>query len=77
MPWLILLAKSGRYTPVRVGGAAFAGVSSLAWALERVTGVPNAVSQLLEELMGAAPAMLAGLALLAILAAATRAPEPA
>jgi len=76
-PWLILLARSGRYTPVRVAGAAFAGVASLAWALERVTGVPNPVSAMLSGLLAAAPWLLAGLALLAIVAVAIQKPKAA
>ena len=70
-PWLILLAKSGRYTPVRVAGAAFAAVASLAWALERVSGQPNIVSASLEGLLAVAPWMLVALALLALFAIST------
>ena len=71
-PWLILMARSGRYTPVRVTGALFAGVASLAWAVERVSGEPNAISGSLEGLLGVAPYGLAGVALLAIAATAAR-----
>ena len=71
-PWLILLARSGRYTPVRVGGAAFAAVASLAWALERVIGQSNFVSGPLEGLLGTAPWLLGGVALLALVSTWTR-----
>lgn len=76
-PWLILLAKSGRYTPVRIAGAAFAAVASLAWALERVSGQTNPVSSLLEGLLAIAPWMLVALALLAVAAISVRKPNEA
>lgn len=76
-PWLILLARAGRYTPVRLAGAAFAGLASLAWALERVTGASNTGSALLEDLPAAVPYLLGGVALLAILSTIARAPDPA
>lgn len=66
VPWLILLARSGRYTPVRVAGAAFAGVASLAWVLERVTDRPNPISASLEGLLATCPWLLVMLALLAL-----------
>lgn len=68
VPWLVLLAKAGRYTPVRLAGAGFAAVAALAWMGERISGTPNPVSQLLEGLMDTAPGLvivLAGLALVA------------
>lgn len=74
-PWLIMLAKSGRYTPVRLAGAAFAAVASLAWALERISGQANAVSASLEGLLAIAPWILGVLALLAILAISIRRDE--
>lgn len=66
VPWLMLLAWSGRYTPVRLAGALFAAIASLAWALERVTGTANPVSASLEGLRGAAPWIVVGLAVIAI-----------
>ena len=66
VPWLMLLAWSGRYTPVRLAGALCAAIASLAWALERVTGSANPVSASLEGLRGAAPWIVLGLAVIAI-----------
>ena len=70
VPWLMLLAWSGRYTPVRLIGALLAAVASLGWALERLTGASNPVSAHLEGLRAAAPWILAVLAILAVLLAA-------
>ncbi|MEG3166239.1 HupE/UreJ family protein [Sphingomonas sp. PB2P19] len=66
VPWLMLLAWSGRYRPVRLAGALFAGVAALAWALERLTGVANPISAALEGLRGVAPWLVVALALVAI-----------
>jgi len=69
VPWLMMLAWSGRYTPVRLTGAVFAAVASLGWALERLTGQVNPVSSALELIQPAAPWLLAIIALLAIVSA--------
>lgn len=45
VPWLILLARAGRYNTLRLCGAGLAAVASLAWMFERVTGQPNPASQ--------------------------------
>ncbi len=47
IPWLIILSKNNMYKGLRIGGAIFAGVASLAWMLERVTGESNFVSVML------------------------------
>ena len=67
-PWLILLAKSGKYTPVRVGGAAFAAIASLAWMLERATGQSNPISESLSGLLSVAPYAIVCLAIWAVVA---------
>ncbi|WP_321816654.1 MULTISPECIES: HupE/UreJ family protein [unclassified Paraburkholderia] len=77
VPWLILLAKAGRYTAVRTAGAAFSAVASLAWMVERITGFPNFVSRMLDEIMPAAPYLVVVLALCSLMAfAIRRAPTP-
>ncbi|MBB4087536.1 HupE/UreJ family protein [Sphingomonas carotinifaciens] len=80
VPWLMLLAWSGRYTPFRIAGAIFAATASLGWAIERLTGSPNPVSAALEGLSGVAPWLVVALALAAILifarARAERSGEP-
>lgn len=70
VPWLMLLASSGRYTPLRLGGALFAAIAALGWAAERLTGNPNPLSIALEGLGTVAPWLLAILATAAILVAA-------
>jgi hypothetical protein len=72
VPWLILLAKAGRYTLVRTGGAAFAAVASLAWVAERITGSSNVVSQWMEDAMPYSPYLVAALAVAALVASLTR-----
>lgn len=72
VPWLMLLAWSGRYTPFRIAGAAFAAVASLAWALERVTGSANPVATALDGLRELAPWIVGLLAAVAIMSSAAR-----
>ena len=66
VPWLMLLAWSGRYTPVRLAGALFAGVASLGWALERISGQPNVVTPALDMIRPAAPWLLAIIAIISV-----------
>ena len=75
VPWLMLLAWSGRYTAFRLAGAAFAATASLAWALERMTGAANPVSGALDGLRSAAPRTVMLLALAAVLLAVRRRAE--
>ncbi|WP_267397102.1 MULTISPECIES: HupE/UreJ family protein [unclassified Sphingomonas] len=70
VPWLMLLAWSGHYRPVRLAGAAFAAVASLGWALERISGTANVVSASLEGLRASAPWLVLVLAIAASLVAA-------
>ncbi|WP_267389773.1 HupE/UreJ family protein [Sphingomonas sp. GC_Shp_3] len=67
VPWLMLLAWSGRYTPIRLAGAVFAGVASLGWAIERITGTPTFISPALEMIRPAAPWLLAIIAIAAVI----------
>ena len=79
MPALVLLARTPWYAPVRIGGAAFAGLAALAWIAERTTGAPNPVGRLLDAGLAHAPLLAAALtaaALAATIAARTAAPWP-
>jgi len=70
-PWLMLLARAGRYALLRIGGAVTASLAALAWASERISGTGNIVTSLLENIPAVAPWLFAGLvgaALLAVLA---------
>ena len=69
-PWLILLARAGRYTVVRLGGAAFAGIAALAWLAERASGTPNSIADALGWLLPAAPYLVALLAAASLLVTA-------
>lgn len=70
VPWLMLLAWSGSYSPVRLAGTCFAAVAAFGWAIERLTGEPNVVTLLLEGLTATAPVLIAVVAILAIVVAA-------
>lgn len=67
VPWLILLARAGRYTPIRLVGAVFAAITAIGWAIERLTGAANLVSRGAEVTSSIAPILLASLALIAII----------
>ena len=68
MPWLILLARTPIYTPVRIVGASVAGVAALGWLGERVFLQGNIVTALVEKAAGGALWIGISLALLALAA---------
>lgn len=41
IPWLLLLARTRCYAPVRIGGAVFGGTAALTWIGERAFSWPN------------------------------------
>lgn len=65
MPWLILLAQTRLYPPVRVVGASLAVVASLGWLGDRV-GLANPLGTLADSLGAAGPWALLALAILAL-----------
>ncbi|TNM70728.1 HupE/UreJ family protein [Deinococcus radiopugnans ATCC 19172] len=65
MPWLILLAQTRLYPPVRVAGASLAAVASLGWLGDRV-GWSNPLGALADGLGAAGPWALLGLAVLTL-----------
>ena len=76
MPWLILLAETPAYTPVRVGGGVLTAVAAATWFAERALGWPNPVGPWVER-AAAHPAWLVGtLAVVASLAWLCLAPKP-
>jgi hypothetical protein len=76
VPWLILLARFHRYTPVRLAGAALAAVSSVAWAIARISGKSNPVSGLVDGLLGHAAWGLLALAVAAVIVALGKRASP-
>ncbi|WP_219722151.1 HupE/UreJ family protein [Deinococcus planocerae] len=66
MPWLILLAQTRLYPPVRVVGASLAVLASLGWLGDRV-GLANPLGTLADSLGTVGPWALLGLAALAAL----------
>ncbi len=70
LPALVLLGRTPFYAAFRIAGAATAGIASLAWILERVTGQPNTVSEHIERIAhhgGLLVCLLWGVCLLALL----------
>jgi hypothetical protein len=65
MPWLVLLARSRAYGPVRVAGATLTGIAAAAWFAERALGLANPVAPLVEAFAAHAAWLLVVLALLA------------
>ncbi|AYB29994.1 HupE/UreJ family protein [Chryseolinea soli] len=49
VPWLILLSRTPYYSGVRMGGAGFAVIASLAWIFERVSGTSAFISLMIEK----------------------------
>lgn len=68
VPWLILLSRTRFYSPVRLTGAVFAGISAIAWMGERALSLPNPLEHSIEAITTHPfwlPAGLCGLALTA------------
>lgn len=68
IPWLILLARTSYYAPVRVVGAGFGAIASLGWIAERGLAVPNPVGPLVNGLAQHPLVLVGGLAALATIA---------
>ncbi|MEK7780733.1 MAG: HupE/UreJ family protein, partial [Verrucomicrobiota bacterium] len=68
IPWLILLARTQFYSPVRIGGAIFGAVASLGWIAERAFAVRNPVEPLVNALANHPMILLSALAASAVAA---------
>ncbi|MFT4076187.1 MAG: HupE/UreJ family protein [Asticcacaulis sp.] len=66
VPWLILLARARAYRRVRLTGAVLAAVSSVAWAIARINGYANPVSELMDAMLAHAAWGLIPLAIAAV-----------
>ncbi|PNY79409.1 hypothetical protein CVO96_19330 [Deinococcus koreensis] len=69
MPWLMVLAPTRLYPPVRILGATVAALASLGWLGDRL-GLTNPLGALADALGTAGPWVLLGLAALAVAGAA-------
>lgn len=49
IPWLIILSRNNTYKGLRIGGALFAGIASLGWMLEWLTGKSNFISAFIQS----------------------------
>lgn len=68
MPWLILISQTPYYSCIRIGGAGFAIIASLAWIFERTLDTSTPVSSAVETLADYAVYMVGILALLSVAA---------
>lgn len=67
-PWLLLLARTRSYAPMRVGTAALVGALAVGWLVERTTSSGNPLAVLLAVVETHPLALLVGLALVAVAA---------
>jgi hypothetical protein len=67
MPSLLLFSRTRAYSVVRIGGAAFAGVASAGWIVERLLGVRNAVDPVVDGAASHGLGVAAALFLLSLL----------
>ena len=67
-PWLLLLARTRLYSPLRVGGAVFAGVAALGWIAERALHLSNPVDGVVRAIAGHPLLLLFSFALAAVAA---------
>jgi hypothetical protein len=65
IPWLIIMSRNNRYNTFRVCGAIFAGIASLAWIAERVSGSSNFIGSFIQNEAGHAVWIVLLLVLLA------------
>ena len=68
VPWLLSLARTRVYAPLRVSAAAAAAVAALGWIGERAFGLANPVSPFVEAAAGHGLALVVALAAMALLA---------
>lgn len=65
IPWLIILCKNNCYTRLRVAGAIFAAMASLAWMAERLSGRSNFITLFILQNTSGAKWLIAALAIAA------------
>ncbi len=72
MPWLLILSTYRIYKWIRIFGGIFAGIVSVAWAIERYTGKSNSISIYLENTSTYSLWFVVGLASFTIIYTLTR-----
>ncbi|SDF58924.1 HupE/UreJ family protein [Chitinophaga filiformis] len=68
VPWLIILSRKAMYRYVRITGAVFAAIAAIAWMLQRYLQRSNPFSTIVDQIAGQGKWIIAGIALLAIMA---------
>jgi hypothetical protein len=66
MPWLVLLARSRAYGPLRIAGAALTGIAAASWFAERAFGWANPIGPVIETVASHALWLLAGLVVVTV-----------
>jgi hypothetical protein len=66
MPWLVLLARSRAYGPLRIAGAALTGIAAATWFAERAFGWANPIGPVVETVASHALWLLAGLVVVTV-----------
>lgn len=67
VPWLIILSKKKSFHWLRISGATFAMIASLAWIAERFSGQVNIISKMVEQLANEGKWLIALLAAFALI----------
>ena len=73
IPWLILLARTKFYSPVRILGATFGGTAALGWIAKRAFSVRNPIEPIVNTLAAHPFWLIISLAAVALLATGARA----
>lgn len=68
IPWLLLLARTKVYSPVRIGGAIFSAMAALGWIADRAFSMRNPIEPLVNGLASHALWIVAVLAAIALFA---------
>ncbi|HEX7977191.1 MAG TPA: HupE/UreJ family protein [Gemmatimonadaceae bacterium] len=68
VPWLLSLARTTAYAPLRVCGAGAGAVAALGWIGERAFGMANPIGPLVDAAASHGPLLIAALAATALLA---------
>jgi hypothetical protein len=66
IPWFILLSQTAAHPWVRCSGAVFAGIASIGWIANRISGQPNLVERSMTAVTAIAPLGILILAFVAI-----------
>lgn len=67
IPWLVLMAQYPFYQWIRLTGALFAIMAAVGWMTERVTGQPNMVAVMIQDISSLGKWILIGLVMMSLM----------